>query len=105
MDIIKEVVDNNLNAVKPMIDAMKSNDIRRIAKYEDICTLDYEYFTSKNYNDTNLNSRIQDYKEAKKKKQLSKKEEALIRLLELDVDRKKAMLAIDKIWLKTRKLE
>lgn len=97
VDIIKEVVDNNLNAVKPMIEAMKSNDIRRIAKYEDICTLDYEDFVSKNYNDTNLNSRIKDYKEAKKKKQLSKKEEALIRLLELDVDRKKAMLAIDKI--------
>jgi hypothetical protein len=97
VDIIKEVVDNNLNAVKPMIDAIKINDIRRIAKYEDISTIDYEDFLSKTNTDTNLSSGIQDYKAAKRKKQLSKKEEALIRLLELDIDKKKAISAIEKV--------
>lgn len=97
VDIIKEVVDKNLNAVKPMIDAMKSNDIRRIAKYEDISTIDYEDFLSKTNIDVNLSSRIQDYKTAKRKKQLSKKEEVLIRLMELDIDRKKAVSAIEKV--------
>lgn len=97
VDIIKEVVDKNLNAVKPMIDAMKSNDIRRIAKYEDISTIDYEDFLSKTNTDVNLSSRIQDYKTTKRKKQLSKKEEALIKLMELDIDRKKAVSAIEKV--------
>lgn len=104
VDIIKEVVDNNLNAVKPMIDAMKSNDIRRIAKYEDISTIDYEEFLSKTNTDTNLSSRIQDYKAAKRKKQLSKKEEALIRLMELDIDRKKAVSAIEKVLLEDQEI-
>jgi len=75
---------------------MKSNDIRRIAKYEDISTIDYEDFLSKTNTDINLSYRIQDYKVAKRKKQLSKKEEAIIRLLELDIDRKKAIAAIEK---------
>ena len=97
VDIIKEVVDENLNAVKSMIDAMKSKDIRRIAKYDDICTIDYEDFLSKTNSDTNLSSAIQDYKAAKRKKQLSKKEEALIKLLELDIDKKKAFSAIEKV--------
>jgi hypothetical protein len=104
VDIIKEVVDNNLNAVKPMIDAMKSNDIRRIAKYEDISTIDYEEFLSKTNTDTNLSSRIQDYKAVKRKKQLSKKEEALIRLMELDIDRKKAVSAIEKVLLEDQEI-
>lgn len=104
VDIIKEVVDNNLNAVKPMIDAMKSNDIRRIAKYEDISTIDYEEFLSKTNTDTNLSSRIQDYKAAKRKKQLGKKEEALIRLMELDIDRKKAVSAIEKVLLEDEEI-
>lgn len=103
-DIIKEVVDNNLNAVKPMIDAMKTNDIRRIAKYEDISTIDYEDFLSKTNTDTNISSRIQDYKAAKRKKQLSKKEEALIRLMELDIDRKKAVSAIEKVFLEDEEI-
>ncbi|MEW9924173.1 ATP-binding protein [Clostridium butyricum] len=104
VDIIKEVVDNNLNAVKPMIDAMKSNDIRKIAKYEDISTIDYEDFLSKTNTDTNLSSRIQDYKTAKRKKQLSKKEDALIRLMELDIDRKKAVSAIENILLEDEEI-
>ncbi len=104
MDIIKEVVDKNLNAVKPMIEAMKSNDIRRIAKYEDICTIDYEDFISKTNTDTNLSSRIQDYKAAKRKKQLSKKEEALTRLMELDIDRMKAVSAIEKVLIEDEEI-
>lgn len=104
VDIIKEVVDNNLNAVKPMIDAIKSNDIRRISKYEDISTIDYEDFLSKTNTNTNLSSRIQDYKAAKRKKQLSKKEEAIIRLMELDIDRKKAVSAIEKVLLEDEEI-
>jgi hypothetical protein len=104
VDIIKEVVDKNLNAVKPMIDAMKSNDIRRSVKYEDISTIDYEDFISKTNTDTNLSSRIQDYKTAKRKKQLSKREEALITLMELDIDRKKAISAIEKVLLEDEEI-
>ena len=38
------------------------------------------------------------------KKQLSKKEEALIRLIELDIDRKKAVSAIEKVLLEDEEI-
>ncbi|MBO1687402.1 ATP-binding protein [Clostridium butyricum] len=97
VDIIKNVVSKNLKAVKPMLDALRSNDIRRIAKFEDICTLDYEDFVVQNNKDVNLTVRINEFKEAKERKQHNKKNEALIRLIELGINKRKAEIVLNEI--------
>lgn len=97
VDIIKNVVSKNLKAVKPMLDALRSNDIRRIAKFEDICTLDYEDFLVQNNKDVNLTVRINEFKEAKERKQHNKKNEALIRLIELGINKRKAEIVLNEI--------
>lgn len=97
VDIIKNVVSKNLKAVKPMLDALRSNDIRRIAKFEDICTLDYEDFLVQNNKDVNLIVRINEFKEAKERKQHNKKNEALIRLIELGINKRKVEIVLNEI--------
>ena len=97
VDIIKNVVDKDLKAVKPMIDALKSNDIRRIVQYEDICQLDYENILKQNTIDMNLNNKIKEYKKEIKKHNISKKEQALYKMLELGISKKKSISIIEKI--------
>lgn len=97
VDIIKSIVSKNLKAVKPMLDALRSNDIRRIAKFEDICTLDYEDFLVQNNKEENLTVRINEFKEAKARKQHNKKDEALIRLIELGINKRKAEIVLNEI--------
>lgn len=97
VDIIKNVVSKNLKALKPMLDALRSNDIRRIAKFEDICTLDYEDFLVQNNKDVNLIVRINEFKEAKERKQHNKKNEALIRLIELGINKRKVEIVLNEI--------
>ena len=50
-DLIKQVASDSLHLVRPMLDALKSGDKERIAKYSDIKPLDikdfYEHFRSK----------------------------------------------------------
>lgn len=97
VDIIKNVVDKDLKAVKPMIDALKSNDIRRIVQYEDICQLDYENILKQNTIDMNLNNKIKEYKKEIKKHNISKKEQALYKMLELGISKEKSISIIEKI--------
>jgi hypothetical protein len=50
-DLIKQVASDSLHLVRPMLDALKSGDKERVAKYSDIKPLDikdfYEHFRSK----------------------------------------------------------
>ena len=50
-NLIKQVASDSLHLVRPMLDALKSNDKERVAKYSDIKPLDikdfYEHFRSK----------------------------------------------------------
>lgn len=97
VDLIKEVVDKNLNAVRPMLDAMKSNDLKKIAKYQDICTVEYEEFLLNETKEVDFVKRIKEYKEAKKLKTTNVREQAIIKLIELDIDRAKATKSVDRI--------
>lgn len=97
VDIIKRVVNKNMTAIKPMINALKSGDIRKIANYRDICTQEYEEVLKERNKDIDLKIKLNEYKEAKKKKRLNKKEEALKELLKLDINKKKAIVAIDNV--------
>lgn len=42
IELIESVVEKDLQIVKPMIDALKSGDLRKIEKYDDIRTPDFE---------------------------------------------------------------
>lgn len=97
VDLIRNVVDKNLNAVRPMLDAMKSNDLKKIAKYQDICTSEYEEFLLSETKEVDFVKRIKEYKEAKKLKTTNVREQAVIKLIELDIDRAKATKCIDRI--------
>lgn len=97
VDIIKNVVNNSMSAVKPMLLALKSGDIRKIARFKDICTEDYEDILKDKEKEIDLKKRIDEYREAKRKKKLGKKEEALKKLVKLDINKKKAIIAIDNI--------
>ena len=97
VDIIKKVVNNSMSAVKPMMLALKSGDIRKVARFKDICTEDYEDILKDKEKEIDLKKRIDEYREAKRKKKLGKKEEALKKLVRLDINKKKAIIAIDNI--------
>lgn len=97
VDIIKKVVNNSMSAVKPMMLALKSGDIRKIARFKDICTEDYEDILKDKEKEIDLKKRIDEYREAKRKKKLGKKEEALKQLVKLDINKKKAIMAIENV--------
>ncbi|PKM78429.1 MAG: AAA family ATPase [Firmicutes bacterium HGW-Firmicutes-15] len=46
-DFLREICKNNLQLIKPMLDAIKSNDVKRIARYEDIAPLEIEVIRDK----------------------------------------------------------
>lgn len=101
VDLIKSVASENLKLVKPMLNALKSGDVRKIAKYEDICAVDFEEFFTAEKQNLDLNNRIKELQSLKKEKQqnvnTSKKEEAIIKLLELDIEPKTVQIHVDNI--------
>ncbi|MFL0270164.1 ATP-binding protein [Candidatus Clostridium radicumherbarum] len=101
VNLIIKVAEENLQLVKPMIDALRSGDIRKLAKYEDIYTLNFEDFFNAESQSINLNKRIKDITDMKKKfevkERYSKKEQAIIKLLELDIEPSIAQKTVEKI--------
>lgn len=99
--LIKQVAAENLKLVKPMLDALKSGNISKIAKYEDICLVDVDTFISNEFSKINVNSRLKELQQIKKKKEMDKRnnirEEILQKLIELDVDLEVATKSVDKI--------
>ncbi|WP_250160079.1 ATP-binding protein [Caloranaerobacter azorensis] len=101
--LIKRVAKENLKLVKPMLDALRSCDIRKLAMYEDVCTVDVDFlgFMERERHTIDLDMKIEALKRTKKKKEkeikMSKKEDAILKLLDLDVDSSKAQRAVEKI--------
>ena len=73
--MIKQVVEENLKLVKPMLDALKSGNISKIAKYDDICLVDIDNFINNEFSKINVNSRLKELQEMKKQKEITKKTE------------------------------
>ena len=100
-NLIEQVGKENLRLVRPMIEALKSNDIKQIAKYEDICTLDFEEFLSNEKPKFDLENRIQDLKRARDQKEktdnLSLKEQVILKLIDIGIDTKKAQKAVENV--------
>lgn len=99
--LIKQVSEENLKLVKPMLNALKSGNISKIAKYEDICLVDIDTFINNEFSKINVNSRLKELQEMKKQKEMSKRqntrEEILQRLIELDIETDTAIKYVDRI--------
>lgn len=100
-NLIRQVGKENLRLVRPMIEALKSNDIKKIAMYEDICTLDFEEFLNNEKPKFDLENRIQELKKAREQKEklddLSLKQQAILKLIDIGIEAKKAQKAVEKI--------
>lgn len=85
--IIKNVAKENLKLVRPMLKALASGDLRNITSFNDIMILDIDNFINTEKSKIELNSKIEDFKKAKKelksKPNMDIKEQVFIKLLEL----------------------
>lgn len=102
-NLIRQVAKDNLKLVRPMLEALKSGNIKEIAKYEDICAVDINFLgfvdKSRQSLDWDMRMKILQRKQKEKEKEvnLSKKEQAILKLLDLNIDAKKAQKAVEKV--------
>lgn len=100
--MIKQVAKSNLKLVKPMLDALKSGNLEKLAKYEDITPVDIDSFVTNRISDLEMKERVSLLKKKKSevadKNQKNKvKEDILTRLAILGIDDKNIGSFIDKI--------
>ena len=100
-ELIRQVARENLKLVQPMLEALKSGDMRRISQYEDIYTVDFEEFISSERPKYSSEDKLQELLIKKKQKEstdtLSIKERAVLKLLDLDIDPQKAQKVVEEI--------
>ena len=103
VNLIKQVANESLKLVQPMLQALKTGDIRKIAKYDDICLSNInigDYMSKARHSiDLNLKEKaIKSQVEDEKNNNLeSKKEKAVLKLIELGISAKKAQKAVDNV--------
>jgi hypothetical protein len=93
---IREVAAEKLRFIRPMLDALRSGDVRKLAKYEDIRPINVEDYlaaqsgrivgVSPNFNQNEV---------------LSLEEQAILKLLEMDIPSKIARSSVRKIISKS----
>lgn len=103
-NIIRSVAKENLQLVRPMIEALKSGRINEIAKYEDLYSVNIDDFLIHESSKISLNSKIKEIQNSKKLNEKSNKEnmkeQAIIKLIDLDIEPIKAKKYVDEIILK-----
>ncbi len=96
--LIRNVAKENLKLVKPMLDALKKGNIAKIAQYEDIAPIDFDEFMNQQISNINLDRKIKEIQQSKKRTQIQNervKEEAILRLFDLDIEPNIAKKYID----------
>lgn len=103
--IIKKVARENLRLVQPMITALKTGNIRELAKYEDISMADVDFKAFLNRSKEFISLALK-AKEIRKKQNRQNKEEidnikseAILKLIDLGFDAKKVQKVIDQMKL------
>jgi hypothetical protein len=103
VNTIRRVAKENLRLVRPMLDALKSGNARKIAEFEDICTADIDFtgFVSKERQPIDFDLRVRAIQKQQNEKEnqvvMSTKEQVISKLVDLGMDLKKAQSALDKI--------
>lgn len=97
--LIRKVAKENLQLIQPMINAIRSGDIKAISRYEDITPIDVEGFINQEFANVSMNEKIKELQKAKKKQEKNWKEnvreQAILKLIELDVEPGKAKKCVD----------
>jgi hypothetical protein len=106
--IIRKAAKENLKLVQPMLTALKTGNIREIAKYEDICMagVDFNDFLTWTKETINLDLRAKEIKKRQNKMKqenlMEEKKEAVLKLVDLGMDAKKAQKIIDTMLSKNQ---
>lgn len=101
--LIEQVAKENFKLVKPMLNALRSGDAKRIAQYGDICTVDADFlgFMERERHTIDLNMKIEALKRTQRKKEqevkIDKRQEAILKLIDLAIDGMKAQKVVEKI--------
>lgn len=99
ISIIKRVCKNNLKLVQPMLDALRSGDIKKIHKYEDLRPIDISEYCEQSYQTAKEKEDLKVIKNIAKSKR-KVKENAMALLLALGVDNTIAKNKIEEITSK-----
>ena len=92
--IIREVSSEKLRLVKPMLDALRSGDMKRIMKFEDIRPVEIEDYIAANMNKIRVSDITQ-------KNIGTLEEQAILKLLEMDIPSKQARSCVRKVILQS----
>ena len=102
-DLVTQVGKDNFKLVRPMLEALKSGNVNQIAKYEDICTFDIDFlgFIDKSRQTLDLDIREKmlhrQQVDKEKKVNISTKEQAILKLLDLDIGPEQAQIAVEQV--------
>lgn len=101
--LISQVAKEHFKLVRPMLLALKSGNMKEIAKYSDISTLeiDYSKVLDQGKQSAKMQAKIKALKEKKeerdKEERGTKAEKAIIKLLELGIRPKEAQKAVEAV--------
>lgn len=87
--IIEGVAKEKLRLVKPMLDALKSGDLKKVSKYEDIKPVDISGYFNENLEllkQKNLNNRIQSISPLMERECLEVSEQVVLKLLDFGIE-------------------
>lgn len=110
-EAISKVANKHLQLVKPMIQALKSGNISKIAKFEDISTVDVDFlgFMERERASIDLQMKMEAIKRTQKKKEqemtISIKEKAILKLIELDFEPNEVQMVVEEITEKEGNLD
>lgn len=101
--LIRKVANSHLQLVKPFLTALKNNDIYKLASFGDLCTVDVNFLglMNRERSSIDLQMKIEAIKMTQQKKeqevQLSIKEQAALKLIDLRIDAEIAQVVVEKV--------
>lgn len=110
-ETISQVANKHLQLVKPMIQALKSGNISKIAKFEDISTVDIDFlgFMEKERASVDLQMRMEAIKRTQKQKEqemsISIKEKVILKLIELGFEPTEVQKVVEEVTEKEANLD
>lgn len=98
--IIRQVAAENLKMTKPMLESLKTGNLRKLAQYEDIYSdIDFGSFLESSQKKLEVDLRLKAMQIQKEQKEKidtnSKREQALLKLIDLNFRGKQAQKAVD----------
>lgn len=99
--LFRQVANEQLRLVHPMLSSLRSGNVRELAKYEDIQPIDISSFIERESSSIRVSEKIKEVQAAKKKQverqATSVAEESIIKLLELEIPPATAKRLVNKV--------